>query len=65
MQDVVGENTEESVDFYLNDDTEWVKIPNPRYLSGKLRLVYENLQDLNPGGTEGGAQCCGDFSAGA
>ena len=50
MQDVVGENTEESVDFYLNDDTEWVKIPNPRYLSGKLRLVYENLQDLNPVG---------------
>ena len=50
MQDVVGENTEESVDFYLNDDTEWVKITNPRYLSGKLRLVYENLQDLNPVG---------------
>lgn len=50
MQDVVGENTEESVDFYLNDDTEWVKIPNQRYLSGKLRLVYENLQDLNPVG---------------
>lgn len=50
MQNLVGENTEESVDFYLNDDTEWVKLPNPRYLSGKLRLVYENLLDLNPVG---------------
>lgn len=50
LQDVVGENSEESVDFYLNDDTEWVKVPNPRYLSGKLRLIYENLLDLNPVG---------------